>query len=65
MQKTYGFTCGMRWVGGSGVVRAESKEKAVILVNITIEINEGTPITEADLIEVKPNSVELLTNGDY
>lgn len=63
--KTYYFTCGMSYVGGSGVVRAKNKAEALPMVNETIKNNQGEPITEQDLIEVKPNTVVLITNGDY
>lgn len=65
--KTYGFTCSMRWIGGSGIVLANSVDEAVALVNEKFkDYYSFEPITEKDIIEVTPeNNIVLLTDGDY
>jgi hypothetical protein len=65
---TYGFIVSMGWIGGSGVVMADTKEEAVAIANAEIlKAQYGKPelIKEEDLIDIKPNTAVLLTDGNY
>ena len=69
----YVFTFNSGWLGGSGVVVAESIEKAVELANeaaynalfTPADKATWTPLTENDLELVSNNSCYILSNGDY
>lgn len=65
--KTYSFEFSGKWMGGYGVVRAKTPAEAVELANesIRFRMQKLTPITEADLTEVKSNTAVILFDGDY
>lgn len=65
--KTYYFTCQAGHIGGSGIVSASTKKKAVVLANEAIKNGSWNtePITAKDLIEHIEGTSVLITNGDY
>lgn len=65
--KTYTFTASMGYVGGSGAVKAKNKAEALEMANkaILAADSRSKPITLEDLTELKPNTCEIITNGQY
>ena len=71
--KTYVFSFPSGWIGGSGVVVANTIEKALELANeqafkalfIPKDKKNWIPLKEEDLKEVPNNTCHIITNGSY
>ena len=66
--KTFYFSFSSGWIGGDGVVVAETKEKALEIVNAKLPLvlmGKQDSISLDDLIEVEANQCIIVNDGNY